>query len=117
MLGYGYYYTIILSIVDIPCSNIHGQSTYAPVAANCAPLGYPEALAYPGYLPPFNPVSFTPPMYSPQTSMEEAITIKKEPNYPMPSPPGLYHEHPYPQEHFPFPPVCRLPRPPITGKL
>lgn len=116
------HYNIILLAVDIPCTSMHGQSSYVPVHSNYAPLGYPETSACPGYinqiLPPF-PVSFTPSIYSSQTSLEEAaITIKKEPNYTMHSPTGLYPAEPYHPEHFSFSPVCAPLRPLINhGKL
>jgi len=114
---------IILFVVDIPCTSMHGQSTYAPVASTCTPLTYSESPAWYSYtnqmLPPFNPLGFTPPTYSSPMNIDEAaITIKKEPNY-MHSPTGLYPEHPYHQEHFPFPPICKPPLRHISthGKL
>lgn len=102
---------------------MHGQSTYVPVPSNGGPFTYSETLTCPGYiphqiLPPFNPVSF-PSIYGSQTGLDEAaITIKKEPNFTVHSPTGLYPEHPYHHpEHFPFPPICRPPRTLVHGKL
>lgn len=92
---------------------MHGQSTYVPAPANCGPL-YSEAPP-PGYYNQMFPPTFNHPLGFPQSScfphrvpIEEggAITIKKEPNYHMPSP-TFYPEDPYHQVHFPFPPVCR----------
>lgn len=117
---------MMLLAVDIPCTSMHGQPSYVPVASSCGPLGYSDTLtSCPGYinqiLPPFNPVNCFSPVYGSQTSLDEAaITIKKEPNFTtMHSPTGLYPEqHPYHQEHFPFSPVCRPLRPLVNhGKL